>query len=339
MLNDDVKLFNGDCLEIMKDVPNESVNLIVIDPPYNIGKDKWDKIDNYIEWMSKVFLECERILTSNGSFYFFHNDFEQMSELQVWIKNNTIFKFKSLITWDKLTHADSVQIGNLTKGYGSLRNYFSGSTAEYICFYTKQDSDLVILNQRDYLLNEWKNSGLSISQIKDMCGFTGNQPYNWFSPNNKGMATWQLPKEEHYKILQTTGYWQKPYKYLKNEFCEKRYRFNKPNIKIKGSKLEELKNNFRNFTTVWNFARPKGNYKLGHLTPKPVEMIEHIIKVSSNEGDVVLDCFIGSGTTGVACINTNRKFIGIELDENYFKIAEDRIHKTLIEKGNVICKQ
>jgi site-specific DNA-methyltransferase (adenine-specific) len=253
-----------------------------------------------------------------------------MSELQHWIKHNTKFIFKSLITWDKLTNADTIQIGNLAKGYGNLRNYFSGSTAEYICFYTKQDNDLVLLNQRDYLLQQWKKSGLSIKDIKKLCGFSGNQPYNWFSPNNNGKATWQLPKEEYYKILQTTGYWQKPYEKLRNEFIHKRYKFNKPEIKIKGTNLDELKNNLRNITTVWNFERPKDNYKLGHVTPKPVEMIEHIIKVSSNENDIVLDCFMGSGTTAIACINTNRKYIGFELNEDYFKVAEKRIRDIVV---------
>lgn len=64
-----------------------------------------------------------------------------------------------------------------------------------------------------------------------------------------------------------------------------------------------------------------------HPTMKNVEHFEKLIKTYTNENDLVLDCFMGSGTTGVACINTNRNFIGIELDDNYFKIAEDRINK------------
>jgi site-specific DNA-methyltransferase (adenine-specific) len=63
-----------------------------------------------------------------------------------------------------------------------------------------------------------------------------------------------------------------------------------------------------------------------HPTQKPIELMEYLIKTYTNEGDTVLDFTMGSGTTGVACKNTNRNFIGIELDENYFKIAEDRIN-------------
>ena len=72
-----------------------------------------------------------------------------------------------------------------------------------------------------------------------------------------------------------------------------------------------------------------------HPTQKPTDVIEKMILNSSLEQMVIFDPFMGSGSTGIACVNTNRKFIGIELDENYFKIASDRIHKTLIEKENV----
>ena len=77
------------------------------------------------------------------------------------------------------------------------------------------------------------------------------------------------------------------------------------------------------------------NLKRVHPTQKPVALLEYLIKTYTNEGDIVLDFTMVSGSTGVACVNTNRKFIGIELDENYFNIAEDRIHRALIEKENV----
>ena len=64
-----------------------------------------------------------------------------------------------------------------------------------------------------------------------------------------------------------------------------------------------------------------------HPTIKPLEIIQNLIINSSQEGDTVLDCFMGSGTTGVVCVNTNRNFIGMEIDENYFNIAQDRINK------------
>lgn len=99
------KIYNDDCLSIFKDIEDKSVNLVLIDPPYNIGKDKkWDKwktVDEYVEFMGKVFKECQRVLKDNGSFYFFHNDFLQIVELQNWINKNTDFIFKQLLVWNK----------------------------------------------------------------------------------------------------------------------------------------------------------------------------------------------------------------------------------------------
>ena len=68
-----------------------------------------------------------------------------------------------------------------------------------------------------------------------------------------------------------------------------------------------------------------GGCKRYHPTQKPIKLIEYLIKIHSNKDDIVLDPFMGSGTTGVACRNLNRKFIGIELDEDYYQIACDRI--------------
>ena len=62
-----------------------------------------------------------------------------------------------------------------------------------------------------------------------------------------------------------------------------------------------------------------------HPTQKPVALIEYLIKTYTNDGELVFDSCMGSGTTGVACVNTNRRFIGIELDNNYFEIAKERI--------------
>ena len=81
-----------------------------------------------------------------------------------------------------------------------------------------------------------------------------------------------------------------------------------------------------------NYDRPELNYpvvagkeKTSHPTQKPIKLMEELIKRHSNVGDTVLDNFMGSGTTGVACKNLNRKFIGIELDETYFNLAKERI--------------
>jgi site-specific DNA-methyltransferase (adenine-specific) len=77
---------------------------------------------------------------------------------------------------------------------------------------------------------------------------------------------------------------------------------------------------------IINIKNIRGNKT--HPTEKPVELNKIFILNSSNEKDVVLDCFMGSGSTGVACLNTNRNFIGIELDKDFFEIAKKRIEDT-----------
>lgn len=75
-------------------------------------------------------------------------------------------------------------------------------------------------------------------------------------------------------------------------------------------------------------------YKYEHPTQKPVALMERIVKLISNENDTILDPFMGGGSTGIACINTNRKFIGIELDDEYFDMAVHRINKAYQDKEN-----
>ena len=310
----------------MSKIPDKSINLIVIDPPYNIGKAEWDKVDNYIEWMGEIFKEFQRIIKPTGSLYWFHNDFEQMSELQHWIKENTSFIFKSLITWDKLTYADTVQIGSLAKGYGNLRNYFSGSTTEYCVFYTLTDDNIInnYFQCRQYSKKILNYIGISKKEIIENIGQKADHFFRYKS------TQWGIPTEDtynelikKYNINLMKGFLS--YKQFNELYNSERYVFNKPDIKIRDTKLNELKDNLRGITTVWNFDRPKSNYKLGHITPKPVKMIEHIINISSNCNDIVLDCFMGSGTTAIACRNTKRNYIGFEKDITYCDIANKRI--------------
>jgi len=82
--------------------------------------------------------------------------------------------------------------------------------------------------------------------------------------------------------------------------------------------------NGKRITDVWNFNRVVGKNQL-HQNQKPIDLLKQCIEKHSKENDTIFDGFMGSGTTGVACINLNRNFIGIELSEKYFKIAKERI--------------
>ena len=89
----------------------------------------------------------------------------------------------------------------------------------------------------------------------------------------------------------------------------------------------KLQKEMKNYMITPNGSSYK---KTKHPTEKPLQLINHFLEVHTNENDLVLDCFMGSGTTGVACVNTNRNFIGIELDEKYFQIAKERIENVKV---------
>ena len=318
------KIYNGDCLSIFKDIEDKSVNLVLIDPPYNIGKDKkWDKwktVNEYVEFMGKVFKECQRVLKDNGNFYFFHNDFLQIVELQNYINKNTNFRFNSFIIWDKgdfraLSWKNPSEKNN-------LRSWFN--TCEYCLYYTFQDEtglEKIMLDVNNFksIRNYFKDIqayiNLNKKQIIEKVGQRADHCFRHSS------SQWDLPTNETYQLLidvfgidKYIGF--KTYKDLRQEYEDLRQEY---------EDLRYTHNLDKNHKNVW-VSKERNNGKL-HSCQKPLDILERIIKTSSNEGDIILDCFMGSGSTGVACMNTNRKFIGIELDENYFNIAKQRIEE------------
>ena len=103
---------------------------------------------------------------------------------------------------------------------------------------------------------------------------------------------------------------------------------------VRGGEYKQTTTGYPN--KVIRFIRDK---KPVHPTQKPVALMEYLIKTYTQEGETVLDFAMGSGSTGVACVNTNRNFIGIELDEGYFKIAQDRINQAVQEKTLALSAQ
>jgi DNA modification methylase len=321
------RIYQRDCLEGMAMIPNKSVDLIVIDPPYNIGKDKrWDKwntVEDYVNWMADVFKECERVLKPTGSFYWFHNDMTQIRKLMDSL-DGTSFIFKQLITWNKIDPA--------FRNYGyvqqrlsidMMRNYYNGFT-EYCAYYTFQE-ELTDVTHDVKKFAELRNyfseflSALGISK-KSVMEKVGQRADHCFRSNS---SQWDLPTAETYASLselvrddsfhyRTYESLRKDYESLREDYESQRYTFNVASVK------ETLRAN----SNVWLYPPAKN---LGHITPKPVELIESIIRHSSNEGDVVLDCFMGSGTTAVAATRLNRNFIGFERESEYVRIANQRL--------------
>ena len=114
--------------------------------------------------------------------------------------------------------------------------------------------------------------------------------------------------------MQTTGFFTLPFEEIKR--IDEEYKNMFPSV------FDRLGANSK--SNVFEYAKDSDGY---HPTQKPVALLEDLIQTYSNEGNIVLDFTMGSGSTGVACVNTNRNFIGIELDEGYFEIAKKRIEE------------
>jgi DNA modification methylase len=338
------RIYQRDCIEGMRMIPDKSVNLIVIDPPYNIGKDarwdKWKTVDDYVAFMCEVFTECERVLVDNGSFYWFHNDMTQIRKLMDAVDSKTSFIFKQLITWNKIDPS--------FRNYGyvqqrlsieMMRNYYNGFT-EYCAYYTFDDDtglSKIFADQnnfrglRDYLNAEKEKSGMN---WEDLRAVLGNGMASHYFTNG---VQWTLPTESNYTKLQGTGYFTRSFESLRTEYEELRKEYEAQREDYEADRYPfntaRVKDNLRANSNVWLYP-PAPN--LGHITPKPLPLIENIIAHSSNVGDVVLDCFMGSGTTAVAAQTLGRNWIGFEREPTYIEIANKRLDSLPInEVGDV----
>lgn len=220
------QVIQGDCLKIMKDIPDNSIDLVLTDPPYGINQADWDKYLP-IKWVDDII----RILKDSGAFYIF-GDSLTLSKLQIaWEEK---LKWKGRATWI----------------------YEDGP----------------------------RNSKNWTSKHEDCLYYFGEKHQS------------NIPQE-------------------KSKYQDKRW------------------GDYRYIGNVWQFDRILGNNdnRFEHPTQKPIKLIEMLVKASSKENDLILDPFLGSGTTAVACQNLKRRFIGIEISKEYCEIARQRLRqKTLI---------
>lgn len=172
------------------------------------------------------------------------------------------------------------------------------------------------------------SSYLRLSNIKEY-------KYDWIWDKNKGCQP-QLANIQPMKSHENISVFGKNKILYNPQFKKgKPYKRNNKGSSEKDNMIKSLKpikqsnNGFRYPNTILTFSRDFSAQTRKHPTQKPVALMEYLIKTYTNENDIVLDFTMGSGTTGVACINTKRKFIGIELDQNYFNIAKKRIEDRL----------
>lgn len=321
-------ILEGDSTQILKTIPDKSIDLIICDPPYNIKKAEWDRISNYQEWLcSNIILELQRVLKDNGSFYLFHNDMPTISKVMVWIENKTKFVFKQMIVWNKKFKGAKNE--GYLQGYNEvegLRNY--QKMAEYILFYTFQDDTGLTkvkldMNNfpslRKYFRDFQQALGLSLPQINKRLGHRkAEHAFYWNS------SQWDLPTKETYEELCKLPLLRQDYSFVRQDYEKLRQEYE--SLRQQYEEQRYVFNNQKTHHSVWNYELIS-NKQNGHITEKPLPLIENIIRYSSNQNQIILDPFIGSGTTAIAAMNLQRHFIGIEKDSKYVKIANERINK------------
>ena len=237
----EVKLYNGDCLIEMDNIPDKSVDMILCDLPYGTTSNKWDVIIPF----DKLWSQYDRICKDNAIIALFGS--QPFSSMLV-CSNTKMFRHEWI--W--------------IKNQGSN---FANTVREPF----KEHETILIFSKGKWTYNkqmqERSEGGLSRAK------------YNVkFDSNSSNYRKFDLREENKISELRVPSSWQK-------------------------------------FNVERGF----------HPTQKPIALLEYLIKTYSNEGDTILDNTMGSGSTGVAAVNTNRNFIGIELNKEYFDIASNRI--------------
>lgn len=302
---ENVKLYNGNCLEQHRNIESGSVDLILTDPPF--GNMKGINAKGYEDFQNgywdeaikpnRLFEIGNRILRKNGKMVLFSQE-PYTTELITKAIPNLPFGYRAI--WLKDHYANALKVNK------SMVSFY-----EDVLIFSKVYDMEGLHPLRDYFMEEKQKSGLTSKQITELLG--NQMGSHYFT---KGIQ-FAFPTFENYSKLQSTGYFQKPYDELKDID-------------------QKFNNQFSSTFNLWEGKKYKSNileykkdYNGWHPTQKPVLLLEDLIKTFSNEGDLVVDLTMGSGSTGVAAKNTKRRFVGIEMEKQYFDIAEMRINKVL----------
>lgn len=252
--NEMLDLKQGDCLELMKEIPDKSIDMILCDLPYGKTACKWDRVVPF----DKLWEQYNRIIKDNGAIVLFA---EQPFTSKLVLSNLKLFR-QSLV-WEKHKASDIFM----------SKKRILNKHEDILIFYKK----LPVYNpQMGDGIPYKKRSSKHINLNGNAIGVSGNIKYSDDLDTSKRYPT---------SVLKFSNHFQKGNKY--------------------------------------------------HQTQKPVALLEYLIKTYTNEGETVLDNCMGSGSTGVACINTIRNFIGIELMPEYFEVAVQRIEKAIYEHKGV----
>lgn len=337
---DEPLVLHGDCLELMRRLPDGCVHLIATDPPYyRVKGDAWDRqwssASAFIAWIGELADEWRRILAPNGSLYVFASP-QMAARVEVTIAER--LAVLNSIVWAKPAFSTKAEMFDKS----TCRTYFPAT--ERIIFaeqpgaggaYVSQCESLRIRVMdpiRSYVVGEIERAGLTRKDINMAVGS---------SSSGGGMAShyvgdthqWELPTARNYAAIRRAAnrdggdYLRREYDDLRREYDDLRREYDDLR-----REYDRLRRPFTvsadvPYTDVWTFPTVL-NYPGKHPCEKPRAMMDHIIRASSRPGDVVLDCFLGSGVTGEAAVANGRRFIGMEMGD-YIHGARRRIAQAI----------
>lgn len=315
MVCNKIKLYKGDCLVESDKIETGSVDLILTDLPYGTVKDiknvnhgmsgkcEWDEVIN----TNEVYKVANRILRKNGKMVLFAQQPFTNELINKAIPN---IPFCYSMIWEKDHFANALTAKKAPLNYYEDILVFSKKS----CYEAKHP-----LKELFFKIYEKHTKEDCLNAMRTSGRFSSEQSVNFHTSIKFGYGNgmvFELMVEDLFNHVKKTI--DIPYTYQKLKQIDTVY-----------------KNKFASTFNLWegkkyksNILKYKKDYDGHHPTQKPVLLLEDLIKTFSNESDLVVDLTMGSGSTGVACKNTNRDFIGIEQDENYFNIAQQRIKET-----------
>jgi len=277
----------GDCIGILKDLPDKSVNAIITDPPYKYLRHKLET-----DWDEEIFFtQSFRVLKDNSFLVFFGKGIS----LFRWccLADSIGFKFKEDIIWDKIrTSSPLLQI---PRTHEQIAIFAKGKPSFNKVFINKIDYD--ILGNPSAIKDSIKRVMTTIRQLKTL------DELNAFKA-----GTLRLPQSQWNR--KKTGVT------INSEIV---------NLTDRGTKDYRALTYGRKMPSVYRFSL--SNQSRLHPTEKPIELMQDLIRLTTNPGDLILDPFCGSGTTGLAAKLLDREYFCIEIDPEYHQIATERIIK------------
>jgi len=320
LVNDQAVVCQGDSLELLRDLPSGSVSLVLTDPPYHstkkaniYGDTAFEEDQHFVEWMQGFAVEWRRILRPNGSLFMFCSS-TMAARLEVMLSSQ--YNILSSLVWTKPNEPgyDGWK-GKMKKE--ALRQFYPHS--ERIIFAEPAvEGNLHRSPFAQYLREVRKQSGLTSNVLAEITKSYGKVNHggavsNWETGRN-------IPSRDQYQKMcdafVATGKVDSmpPYEDVVRIF------------RIDGTK---------EFTDVWNFpsVRP---YKGKHPAEKPASMLEHMIEATTFPGDIVLDCFSGSGSTAIAALSLGRRAIAIDIEEEWAVQAAARVATVSCKGGHEV---